>query len=497
MASKTTVNKTAVLKEKFILKRELLIREARKSFWNFCKLMNNKFYTESKGYLKHICDSLQAIYEGRIVKLYDGDEWHIVPDTSIYDNFKICKNLQLNMPPGFGKSFTVQLFTMWCLGVNIENEIITASYNEKLSERFGQTVRNGIEETKDQLEISYNDIFPKTMIKKGDGSKSNWSLKGRYHSYLATSFAGTMTGMRGNIFIIDDPIRDCETAYNENELANQWRWYTDTALSRMVEGAIQIVIMTRWSDNDICGKLNKMGDNDWYIIKYQAMNEKTGEMLCSELMSRDRYDKIKKYTSPEIFYANYMQITIDQQNRLYPNFKIYETLPDDYEKIVAVCDTSDSGSDYLAAIIAAIKDGQAYVLDIYYTQDAMEITENTLALKLFENNVNLAVIESNNGGRFFAKTVDKTLKEKYGSYKTVVRWFHQSRNKIARIWSMSNFVCENILFPCDWDLLFPEFFLHINNFSKVSKANKHDDCADALTMLAEEISVKNRIRLLK
>ena len=90
----------AILQEKLRLTQALLIKQARHDFWMFCKLMNNKFYKESRTYLKNICDTLQALYESRIVKLHDNDEWHIVDDISIYDNYKICKNLQLNCPPG-------------------------------------------------------------------------------------------------------------------------------------------------------------------------------------------------------------------------------------------------------------------------------------------------------------------------------------------------------------------------------------------------------------
>lgn len=80
--------------------------------------------------------------------------------------------------------------------------------------------------------------FPKTKIKYGSAAKSNWALEGRHHSYLATSFNGTLTGMRGNLGIIDDPVKDAEVAYNESELENQWNWYCNTFLQRMIEGAL-------------------------------------------------------------------------------------------------------------------------------------------------------------------------------------------------------------------------------------------------------------------
>jgi hypothetical protein len=245
-------------------------------------------------------------------------------------NYEVCKKLQLNVPPGFGKSYSVANFIKWVFGKDKDNEIVSVSYNEKLSEQFGKTVRDGIEEyIEDVTTINYHDIFPEIKVKYGSASKSNWSLEGRHHSYLATSFNGTLTGMRGNIGVIDDPVKDAETAYNENELNNQWSWYCNTFIQRMIEGAMQIVIQTRWSLNDLCSKLLEHEPNEWYVLLLQAYDEKTDTMLCPELMSKKTYEAKKKLMSLEIFLANYQQQCIDVSNRLYSNLKTYDTIPKD------------------------------------------------------------------------------------------------------------------------------------------------------------------------
>ena len=65
----------------------------------------------------------------------------------------------------------------------------------------------------------------------------------------------------------------------------------------------------------------------------------------------------------------------------------------------------------------------------------MEKTEPKTAAMLYKDGVNRADIESNNGGRGFARSVDRILKEKYKSNKCYVSMFHQSMNKQARIFS--------------------------------------------------------------
>ena len=110
----------------------------------------------------------------------------------------------------------------------------------------------------------------------------------------------------------------------------------------------------------------------------------------------------------------------------------------------------------------------------------MEITEGETARRVYENNVNLAKIESNNGGRSFARRVREILAEKYGSNFTTVKWFHQSNNKEARILSNSTWVMEHIYFPCDWHIRFPEYYKAMTTYQREGK-NKHDDAPDATT----------------
>src|SRR5690606_25725474 len=129
---------------------------------------------------------------------------------------------------------------------------------------------------------------------------------------------------------------------------------------------------------------------------------------------------------------------IDLKGRLYTKLKEYDELPSNIVRIASYTDTADTGSDYLASFIyAETKDKEAYILDAIYTKDPMEVTEPLLAKKLHEHDVNYALVESNNGGRGFARNVKRILKEKYKNNKCVIDWFHQTQNKAARILSNS------------------------------------------------------------
>jgi predicted phage terminase large subunit-like protein len=124
-----------------------------------------------------------------------------------------------------------------------------------------------------------------------------------------------------------------------------------------------------------------------------------------------------------------------------------------------------------------------YVLDILYTKEPMEVTEPATAKMLTENNVGSALIESNNGGRGFARNVERECKQ-LGNNHTVITWFHQSQNKQARILSNSASVMNNVYFPLNWEDRFPEFAEAIRKYQKEGK-NAHDDASDALTGVYE------------
>ena len=85
-----------------------------------------------------------------------------------------------------------------------------------------------------------------------------------------------------------------------------------------------------------------------------------------------------------------------------------------------------------------------------------------------KNKVKIANIESNNGGRGFARVVGK------GAVGTNVEWFHQSSNKEARIFSNSATVNNRVTMPKDWFLRWPRFYSDVVKYKKLFKANKFD-----------------------
>ncbi|MFD4058816.1 phage terminase large subunit, partial [Streptomyces californicus] len=402
--------------------------------------------------------------------------------------------MTINMPPRHGKSFTANLFAQWLFGKDKNRQIITVSYARDLADRFSQQVRDGIAVEKGEpLEITYSDVFPEVFIKHGDSAKRGWSLEGSSRlNYYATSFGSQITGMGCQIGIIDDPVKDHLEAFNEIILDDKMYWYDNTFLSRVEKGGKKIVIATRWATKDLTGRLIAREPEEWYELKLPAcLNEETGEMLCEELFDFEMYNKMKGVMSEEIFMANYQQIPVDVKGRLYTKLLTHNDVPIPtdgagnllFERIISYTDTADTGADHLVSIVAGQYKGQLWILDVLYTKEPMEVTENWQAKFLVENEVTYAKFESNNGGRGFARTIEKILLETYNTRKPKIEWFHQSKNKKARILSASTFIMNNVFFPVDWHITHAKFCQDLMAFQKEGK-NKHDDAPDALTGLA-------------
>ena len=452
--------------DKELIRLGAQIELARREFFFYCHMKAPDFYKKDRQYLVDLCREFQDFIQS-------DDEVMIV-----------------NEPPRHGKSRTAGLLVEWVLGNDQTQKIMTGSYNETLSTMFSKNVRNDIQEEKaDRYKPVFSDVFPRVRIKQGDGAMNLWSLEGGYNNYLATSPTGTATGFGATLLIIDDLIKNAEEANNELTKEKQWTWFTDTMLSRLEEGGKIIIIMTRWASDDLAGRALDHFKEAGAKLRHISMKalQENGTMLCDEVLSRKSYEAKIRAMGADIASANYQQEPIDLKGRLYTSFKTYPRELPQFKEIRNYTDTADTGDDYLCSINYGVTfANEAYVIDVLYTKEPMEVTEPATAKLLHDSEVNIADIESNNGGRGFARNVERELRDRYHSNKTIVRTFTQTKNKQARIYSNSAWVMGHIYFPEDWKNRWPEYYNAMIRYQKEGK-NKHDDAQDATTGIAEKI----------
>ena len=445
---------------------------ARQDFFYYCQLKAPSFYEDDRDYLIILCNEMQDF------RTSDDDV------------------LIINMPPRHGKSFTATNFVEWLLGQNIKEQIMTGSYNEDFSADFSKQVRDTIQKPRDTDDIYstvYADIFPNTRVAQGSAQAKKWSLVGGFKTYLATSPNGSATGMGCSYLIIDDLIKNSYEAHNDKALEKQWKWFTDTMLSRLEQGGKLIIIMTRWSEKDLAGRALKELKAVGYKIKHVCMKalQDDGSMLCDKVLDRRQYDLKTKTMSKDIAEANYNQNCINLEGRLYQEFKEYDELPE-INTVKCYIDTADKGVDYLCSLIYAPYMKRPYILDVYYTQKPMQVTEREVAKRIVAHKVRECLIEGNNGGEGFARSVERICRDELHYTLCRFKTFHQSKNKEARILSNSTWIEDNMMFPKGWGAMWPDYYEAMYSYQREGK-NEHDDAPDATTGVAEQFTSLQKV----
>lgn len=459
------------LRELFLLNQELIKRIGQEDLWAYQKARIPNWYKNNRTYLKKMCQTIQAVYEGKIINSKTG---------------KPYKKVMLNAPPQFGKSLTMQGAISWFLGDNPNNRIISISYNEKLSSRVGKNIRDAIDETKlDPEKFVVNDFFPDTEINHTDASRTFWALKEQFFNFLGSSPTGTITGIGANIMMIDDLVKNAKEASNKRILEEQWNFYTDTLLSRAHEGALWFIIMTRWSTQDICGRLLEIEPDDWLVLNFEAYDESTDTMLSDDVMSKETYLDKKSKTSPKIFNANFHQIPVDEDGLLYDEFRTYFDRDVRYKETWGYCDPADSGDDSLSAGFVGTRENieELHVLDWLHTTQGMEFTAPKLAERLIKYNIKRFYIEKNNASYFITKLQD-FMRTTHPEWRGRIIPLHQSENKESRIISTAWDANRLLVFPDGWHSKWNVLHDEIMSYQR-SGTNTHDDAPDVIAGLVE------------
>lgn len=431
---------------------------------------------------------------------------------------KQIKNLIASAPPQHGKSEgSSRRLPSFIAGIRPDEKIALVSYAATKAQKFGREIM-GI-----MREQTYVDIFPNVEYPERGytGVKANTNEnRESINSDGSMKFVGVggpLTGDPVDILILDDLYKDWQEANSPLIQQKVWDWYVSVADSRLHNDSQQLIVFTRWSEEDLIAKLESKGlvvewngeediDNlverlrpDQFLkINFQALKEgeptafdprEPGEALWPEKHSKQKLESTRA-KDPDKFDCLYQGSPVNKEGLMYGTFKTYSQLPQ--TKIRKnYTDTADTGQDYLCSINYDLPlspaDEHIYITDVLYTQKPMEVTEPLTIALLNNNKVNQAKIESNNGGRGFARVVEK------GAKGTDVTWFHQSKNKEARIYSQSATVNKTLVFPDDWHIRWPEFYKHVTKYKTVFSANKFDDAPDTMTGIIETEQNKTTI----
>jgi len=346
--------------------------------------------------------------------------------------------------------------------------------------RWGQTQQQSKEPRNDVQELSYSDAYV-VSVQECANRESVYDIQTESnHNFFAN---GTLVH---NCFIVDDIIKNHTEALNAHALKDHFEFYKNTLFSRTDGDNYKFIfVMQRWATNDLSGEIMKLYGDDVDVVSYE-IEDKQGNMLEPTIMSRKKFEEAKRTLDPNILKANYYQQPVDIEGRLYNGFQEWTTLPDSPQRYNNT-DVADQGKDNLCSINWIKKqdeDGvKVYITDIYYSPEKAEITEPAVAKMITADQITEAEFESNNGGKGYARNVEREL-HALQNFKTVVKWTPQNSNKEARIMASSSWVAKNVYMPPNWTSKYPEFAAEVLSYVAGGK-NAFDDGVDTLATLYE------------
>lgn len=224
------------------------------------------------------------------------------------------QRLIITMPPRHGKSeLASRRFPAWFLGKDPYRHMIFATYNDEFASDFGRHVRDTMKSD------VFKQAFPLCRLKAGSQASDRISTEeGGIAVFVGRG--GSLTGRGADLLVIDDPIKDREEADSKTLRDKMWGWFTDVAMTRlMTAGARVVIIMTRWHEDDLVGRLIDPKNSyyvpeeagNWKVLSLPAiavnddpMGRKFGEPLWPERFDLDFLNQAKRL-NPKGFSALY------------------------------------------------------------------------------------------------------------------------------------------------------------------------------------------------
>ncbi len=277
-------------------------------------------------------------------------------------------NLLLEAPPQHGKSrVAAELFPAWLLGINPNLKIIVATYTFDLAKKRNVSIQRILNSP------IYRQIFPGTRLRSGnnpvEGEKSanGFEIVRRKGGIRFVGVGGSLTGFSADIGIIDDPYKDMAQARSKVQNETVIEWYNSVFRTRMSKVSGVILMLTRWTIDDLAGRC--ASNDDWTEIKYPAINEE-GKALVPGLHPISQLLRRKSELPVAIWEAMYQQNPIVQGGNIIRDewLQYYSILPEHIEKVFITGDTAlkaTEHADFSVFSVWGVKENQLYWLDMW------------------------------------------------------------------------------------------------------------------------------------
>lgn len=411
------------------------------------------------------------------------------------------------------------------LGLNPDLRICIGSYATTIARDFNRDVQRIIDTPQ------YHELFPGTSLNRSNVvTVSSTYLRnsevievvGHTGGLRVVGRGGSLTSKTVDVSILDDVYKDYAEGNSPIVRNAAWRWYTTVVRTRLHNNSQELIVFTRWHEDDLIGRLEKSGeqiidvkswedvenipDGAWVRINFEGI--KTGEPTeidrrkPGEALWEARHSKTKlegqRDLDPVQFQCLYQGNPGNAEGRLYQHpFRTWVDKSEwgTYIRSGNYTDVADEGDDFLASVCYDVYRSSnevfnektrrfeplLYILvtDMEMTQDNIDVTGVTIPAMINRNGTQKAWIESNNGGAGFEKIISKKVR-------AITYPFYQGGNKESRIITNSATVNAQVIMPIGWETRYKSIYDHLTTFLRDFPANANDDIEDVLTGIVEK-----------
>lgn len=416
-----------------------------------------------------------------------------------------CLRLAISMPPQHGKSqLASRLFPSWFEGKNPHKNLMLGTYNQDFANEFGDDVRNFIESP------LFDYVFHGVALRKGSRAKDHMvTNRGGKLSFIGRGGSGT--GRPADGLLVDDPIKDAKEAESITTRNDVWEWFTKVANTRCHALSFQIIIQTRWHEDDLIGRLTDPSNahydvevaKQWTYINIpaimddegiaKALGKKVGEALWGERFPLALLDTARRL-NPTGFSALYMGKPTPPDGSFYKiemlrGYSSLEDLPTNLRYYgtmdLAVSPEKDADSSVILNWGLDEQDVLWLLPDIYWEKKSADQSVETLIMFGKTYGWFNAWGEKGQIDRMIRPFLDKRMSEEkmYFNYSALP----VSGNKGARSVAMRGRMAQGMVrFPkfASWWAKAQEQILKFTG----SGNDKSDDFCDALALIGQALS---------
>ena len=360
----------------------------------------------------------------------------------------------ITMPPQEGKSQRAsRRFPLWALTQNPELRFAICSYELGMARRWGRAIRDDINGHAADLGL---------RIREDLSAQHEWQLAGHEGGVYAAGVSGALTGRPVDVMVIDDPVKDREQADSPTYRERVWDWWSETAVRRLAPGAPVVLILTRWHEDDLAGRLLAAEDGHlWKVLSIPAQAETDDDplgrapgefMLSARGRTTEQWQAIKTGAPTRTWAALYQQHPAPVEGAVWksPWIDLNRGKSGDFHprmaRVVVGVDpavTSKATSDETGIVVAGIDvEGYAWVLDDRSGRGTPVQWATRVWNSVLDWGATEVVVEDNQGGEMVLEVMRaawKTLRARATRLPPPVRRVHAVQSKRARAESVAAF----------------------------------------------------------